>query len=43
MKNYISSERVNLFEPNVYIQFLVKILGAPAVDNLMDYCEHYML
>jgi len=34
MKNYIYSERVNLFEPNVYIQFLVQILGKPSPDYL---------
>lgn len=35
MKNYIYSERVNLFEPNVYIQFLVQIEGEPFIDELV--------
>jgi len=34
MKNYIYSERVDLFEPNVYIHFLVQILGEPSPDCL---------
>lgn len=35
MKNVISSERVDLFEPNIYIQFLVKITSDPTVDDLL--------
>ena len=34
MKNYIDSERANLFEPNIYIHLFVQIQGNPAVDDL---------
>lgn len=39
MKKYILSERVNLFEPNVYIQLLVQLKGPAAgsdADKLAD-------
>lgn len=36
MKNIIRSERVNLFEPNAYIQFLVRITGKPNIEELME-------
>lgn len=36
MKNYICSERVDLFEPNIYIQFLVQITGNPTSDVLVS-------
>lgn len=36
MKKYISSERVDLFEPNIYIQFLVQITGKPPVEELLS-------
>ncbi|MFA9464675.1 MAG: hypothetical protein ACERKN_10345 [Velocimicrobium sp.] len=36
MKNYIYSERADLFEPNIYIQFLVQIMGNPATDALVS-------
>lgn len=35
MKNYISSERQYLFEPNVYIEFLVQISGDPEPEDLV--------
>lgn len=35
MKNYIVSERTNLFEPNVYIQFFVKIEGVFSLEDLL--------
>jgi len=35
MKNYIYSERVDLFEPNIYIEFLVPITGYPSTDQLI--------
>lgn len=35
MRNDISSERVDLFEPNIYIQFFVQIAGNPPVDELL--------
>jgi hypothetical protein len=35
MKNYIVSERVDLFEPNIYINFLVKITGNPTAEALV--------
>lgn len=36
MKNYISSERVDLFEPNIYIHFFVQITGNPPVDEMLS-------
>lgn len=36
MKNYIYSERVDLFEPNIYIQFLVQITGNPTPEALVS-------
>ncbi len=36
MKNYILTERPNLFEPNDYINFLVEIEGSPSADELMS-------
>jgi hypothetical protein len=36
MKNCISSERANLFEPNVYIQLFAQISGNPAADDLIQ-------
>ncbi len=35
MKNYIYSERADLFEPNIYIEFLVQITGNPSTDQLI--------
>lgn len=35
MRNYIYSERADLFEPNIYIEFLVQILGNPSVEGLV--------
>lgn len=35
MNNYICTERVNLFEPNVYIQYLVQIMGNPMPEALI--------
>lgn len=35
MKNLIYSERVNLFDPNIYIQFLVQIAGEISIDDLV--------
>lgn len=35
MRNLIYSERVDLFEPNIYIQFLVQITGEPSTDDLV--------
>ncbi|MBD5105530.1 MAG: hypothetical protein HDT41_00860 [Lachnospiraceae bacterium] len=39
MKNQILSERVNLFEPNVYIQFLVQIEGSVSPEALKNAVE----
>lgn len=39
MKNHILSERVNLFEPNVYIQFLVQIGGKVSPEALKNAVE----
>ncbi len=36
MKHRIYSERTNLLEPNIYIQFLVQITGNPALDDLVS-------
>lgn len=36
MRNYILTERVNLFEPNVYIKFIVKIKGITKPEKLAD-------
>lgn len=36
MNNYIYSERVDLFEPNVYIQYLVQVTGNPDPDALVS-------
>lgn len=36
MKKLIYSERANLFDPNIYIQFLVEITGNPAVNELVE-------
>lgn len=36
MKNSICSERVNLFEPNVSIAFLVEITGKPSADDVVS-------
>ncbi|MDF2513666.1 MAG: condensation domain protein [Herbinix sp.] len=36
MKKYIYSERVDLFEPNIYINFLVQLLGNPEPDILIS-------
>jgi hypothetical protein len=35
VRNGIYTERVDLFEPNIYIQFLVQIAGKPSIDNLV--------
>ena len=35
MRNCICSERVNLFEPNVSIAFLVEIAGKPSADDVV--------
>lgn len=36
MKNYIySSERLDLFEPDIYIQYLVQITGNPNSESLI--------
>ncbi len=34
MEKYIDSERVDLFEPNIYIQFQVQIMGSPLPEAL---------
>ncbi|MBD5544748.1 MAG: hypothetical protein HDR01_11060 [Lachnospiraceae bacterium] len=39
VKNQILSERVNLFEPNVYIQFLVQIEGNVSPEALKNAVE----
>lgn len=36
MKHYIYSERADLFEPNIYIQFLVQISGDFSPDDLIS-------
>lgn len=36
MKRYILSERVNLYEPNVYIQFYVQIMGDFSVKDMEE-------
>lgn len=36
MKNEIWSERVDLFEPNIYICFRVQITGRPEADALLE-------
>lgn len=36
MKKYIYTERVDLFEPNIYIQYLVQIVGNPASEALVS-------
>ena len=36
MKKYIESERVSLFEPNVYIEFMVQITGNPKIEDLTE-------
>lgn len=36
MKNHIYSERVDLFEPNIYIGYLVQITGNPSLDVLVS-------
>jgi len=35
MKTYLVTERTNLFEPNVSVQFLIKIGGAPEVEKVI--------
>ena len=35
MKNYIYSERVDIFEPNIYIQLLVQISRKISMDDLV--------
>lgn len=35
MEKYIDTERVDLFEPNIYIQFQVQIMGSPLPDALV--------
>ncbi len=35
MKNSIYSERLDLFDPNIYIQFLFQITGSPTTDALV--------
>lgn len=39
MKNYIDSERADLFEPNIYINFLVQVTGSPSSEELKDAIE----
>lgn len=39
MSKYINTERSNLFEPNVYINFKVDIDGRPPVDQLQSAVE----
>lgn len=36
MKNYIYTERVDLYEPNIYIQYLVQITGMPTSASLVS-------
>jgi hypothetical protein len=36
MKNYIYTERADLFEPNIYIQYLVQVVGNPASNALVS-------
>lgn len=36
MKKMICSERADLFDPNIYIQFLIEITGNPDIGELMD-------
>ena len=36
MKNLIRSERIDLFEPNIYIEFLVQITGNPEVEDVVE-------
>jgi len=36
VRNCICSERVNLFEPNVSIAFLVEIVGKPSADDVVS-------
>lgn len=36
MRNYILTERVNLFEPNVYIKFIVEIKGITEPEKLEE-------
>lgn len=36
MKKWICSERADFFEPNIYIQFLTEIIGAPDIAALRD-------
>jgi hypothetical protein len=36
MKHCIYSERTDLLEPNIYIQFLVQITGNPALEDLVS-------
>ncbi len=35
MEKYIDSERVDLFEPNIYIQFQVQIIGNPLPEEIV--------
>lgn len=34
MKKYVYTERADLFDPNIYIEFLIKIKGNPSVQML---------
>lgn len=39
IEKYIDSERVDLFEPNIYIQFQVQIMGNPSPEALVTAIE----